>query len=128
MAHFARLDETGTVIEVTVVSNGDMLNSKGKEVEALGVAVCEGVVGAGPWVQTSYNGSMRRRYAGIGMTYLSEHDVFILPQPYPSWALDLEDPDDWVAPVPKPTEEGYWYEWDEGEQTWIPHEIEQSTE
>jgi hypothetical protein len=128
MAHFARLDETGTVTEVTVVSNDDMFNSKGKEVEALGVAVCEAVVGAGPWVQTSYNGKMRRRYAGKGMTYSAEHDAFILPQPYPSWTLDLNEPNDWAAPIPMPTEEGYWYEWDEGEQTWIPHEIEQPTE
>jgi len=119
MAHFARLDETGTVFEVSVVSNGDMLNSKGKEVEALGVAVCEAVVGAGPWVQTSYNGNMRRRYAGIGMTYLSEHDVFILPQPYPSWLLDLEDPDDWVPPVPMPDDTDYLYQWDEDSLSWV---------
>jgi len=128
MAHFARLDENNTVIMVTVVSNDDMLDSKGKEVEALGVAVCEAVVGEGPWVQTSYNGNIRRRYAGIGCTYDETADVFYTPQPYPSWTLDLNEPNDWAAPIPMPTEEGYWYEWDEEEQTWIPHEIEQPTE
>jgi hypothetical protein len=128
MAHFARLDENNVVTMVTVVSNDDIFNDAGAEVEALGVVVCESVVGDGPWVQTSYNGNMRRRYAGIGMTYSSEHDAFINPQPYPSWLLDLEDPDDWTSPVSKPTEEGYWYEWDEGEQTWIAHEIEQPAE
>lgn len=123
MAHFAQLDETSIVISVTVVSNADMLDSKGNEVEALGVAVCDAVVGPGPWVQTSYNGNTRRRYAGIGMAYSAEHDAFILPQPYPSWTLDLSDEADWVAPVPMPTDEGYWYEWDEENLTWVAHEI-----
>jgi hypothetical protein len=123
MAHFARLDEINVVVDVVVVSNADVLDSKGKEVEALGIAVCEAVVGPGPWIQTSYNDNFRRRYAGIGMTYSAEHDAFILPQPYPSWTLDIDDPDDWVAPVPKPTDEGYWYEWDEDDLAWVAHEI-----
>jgi hypothetical protein len=121
MAHFAQLDETSTVISVTVVSNADMLDKKGKEVEALGVAVCEAVVGPGPWIQTSYNDNFRRRYAGIGMTYSAEHDAFILSQPYPSWTLDLDDPADWVAPVPMPAEPcdvGFW-DWNEEGQTWV---------
>lgn len=122
MAHFARLDAS-VVVDVTVVSNADMLDSNRNEVEALGVAVCEAVAGPGPWVQTSYNDNFRRRYAGIGMTYSAEHDAFILPQPYPSWTLDLDDFDDWVAPVPMPTDEGYWYEWDEDNLTWIAHEL-----
>jgi hypothetical protein len=128
MAHFAQLDQNNIVTQVTVVSNDDMLDNKGKEIEALGVAVCESVVGAGPWVQTSYNGNMRRRYAGIGMTYSAEHDAFIVPQPYPSWTLDLDDPNDWVPPTPMPTDEGYWYEWNEEEQEWTAHEIEQPAE
>jgi hypothetical protein len=123
MAHFAQLDQNNIVIQVTVVSNEDMLDNKGKEVEALGAAVCESVVGPGPWVQTSYNGNMRRRYAGIGMTYSAEHDAFLLPQPYPSWTLDLDDPNDWVPPTPMPTDEGYWYEWDEDSLSWVAHEI-----
>lgn len=122
MAHFAQLDETSTVISVTVVSNADMLDDKGKEVEAMGVAVCESVAGSGPWVQTSYNGNTRRRYAGIGMTYSAEHDSFISPQPYPSWMLDLSDEADWVPPVPMPTGEGYRYEWDEDNLAWVAHE------
>lgn len=120
MAHFAQLDESATVISVTVVSNADMLDDKGNEQEALGAAVCEAVVGSGPWVQTSYNSNARNRYAGIGMTYSTDHDAFILPKPYPSWTLDLNDPDDWVAPVPMPTEEcenGSW-QWNEEGQNW----------
>lgn len=123
MAHFAQLDQNNVVLQVTVVSNEDMLDEQGVEQESLGIAVCESVIGPGPWVQTSYNGNMRRRYAGIGMTYSAEHDVFILSQPYPSWTLDLNDEADWVPPVPMPTDEGYWYQWDEGSQTWTAHEI-----
>jgi hypothetical protein len=123
MAHFAQLDQNNIVTQVTVVSNEDMLDNKGKEVEALGVAVCESVVGPGPWVQTSYNGNKRRRYAGVGMMYSVEHHAFLLPQPYPSWTLDLDDPGDWVAPIPMPTDEGYLYEWDEGSLSWVAHEI-----
>lgn len=121
MAHFARLNENNIVTEVVVISNADLVDDTGAEVEALGIAVCESVVGPGPWVQTSYNGNMRRRYAGKGMTYSHEHDAFILTQPYPSWLLDLDCPYDWVAPVSKPDDDacegGYW-EWNEEGQNW----------
>ena len=123
MAHFAQLDETARVMSVVVISNADILDDKGKEIEALGVAVCETVVGPGPWVQTSYNGNTRNRYAAIGMLYSAEHDAFIVPKPYPSWVLDLNEPDDWAAPVPMPDDDGYWYEWDEDNLAWIAHEI-----
>jgi hypothetical protein len=123
MAHFANLSEDQVVLAVTVVSNDDMQDETGTEVEVLGVAVCEQVAGSGPWVQTSYHGSFRRRFAAPGMAYLVDDDAFILPQPFPSWVLDLNDPNDWVAPIPMPTDEGYWYEWDEQGQTWTAHEI-----
>jgi hypothetical protein len=129
MAHFAQLDEKDIIIQVVVIANNDMIDDQGKEIEALGVAVCESVVGPGPWVQTSYHGNFRRRYAGLvlGTTYSVEHDAFILPQPYPSWTLDLNDPNDWVAPIPRPTDEGYWYDWNEEEQEWTAYAIEQPT-
>lgn len=123
MAHFAQLDGLSNVVAVVVVSNSDITDGHGREHESLGIALCEEMVGPGPWVQTSYNNSLRRRYAGIKMTYSAEHDAFLLPQPYPSWTLDLNNDADWVAPTPMPTDEGYWYEWDEGTQTWTAHEI-----
>ena len=120
MAHFAQLDDSNTVLQVVVVSNADLLDADGNESEVLGAAVCEAVVGPGPWVQTSYNSKMRRRYAGIGMTYLPEHDAFILPQPYPSWTLDLNNLDDWVPPITRPDEEceNGWWKWNETEGNW----------
>lgn len=122
MAHFARLDENNIVTMVTVVSNDDMVDENGNEVEALGVAVCEAVVGAGPWVQTSYNGNIRKQYAGIGFTYDADADVFIAPSPYPSWALNEKY--DWEAPVPKPEGD---YGWNEEAQTWDLIPIEEPT-
>lgn len=119
MAHFARLNENSVVTMVTVVSNDDMIGDDGNELEALGVVVCENVVGPGPWVQTSYNGNFRKQYAGIGFTYDADADVFIIPSPYPSWTLNAEY--DWEAPIAKPEGD---YEWNEETQTWdqIPNE------
>lgn len=115
MAHFARLDENNTVTMVTVVSNDDLLDENGNEVEALGVAVCESVVGDGPWVQTSYNDNFRKQYAGIGYTYDADGDVFIVPSPHPSWVLNADY--DWEAPIAQPSEGGP-YSWNEETQTW----------
>jgi len=120
MAHFARLDENNIVTMVTVVSNEDMTDENGNEVEALGVAVCEAVVGAGPWVQTSFNDNVRKNFAGIGFIYVPDADVFYNPKPpYPSWTLTADY--DWEAPVPKPEGD---YVWNEETQTWeeIPNE------
>jgi hypothetical protein len=65
--------------------------------------------------RTSYNGKIRKQYAGIGYSYDPVNDVFIAAQPYPSWALD--DDFNWQPPTPMPTE-GKWY-WNETEQVWI---------
>lgn len=115
MAHFARLDENNVVTMVAVVSNDDMVDENGNEVESLGVAVCEAVVGAGPWVQTSYNGTIRGQYAGVGYTYDADADIFILPRPFPSWTLNADY--DWEPPVAIPTEGGP-VKWNEETQTW----------
>jgi hypothetical protein len=115
MAHFARLDENNTVIAVVVVSNADMVDDNGAEIESLGIAVCESVIGPGPWVQTSYNGNFRRQYAGIGSIYDADADVFIRPKPFSSWVLN--DQYDWQAPVPQPEGD---YAWNEETLSWEP--------
>lgn len=127
MAHFALTNESGIVEVVIVVPSEALLDEDGNEQEKRGVEFCNKVAAQGHWVQTSYTDSFRRRYAGPGMTYSVQHDAFILPQPYPSWVLDLNEPDDWASPIAMPTDEGYWYEWDEQGQTWTPHKIEQVT-
>lgn len=117
MAHFARLDENNTVTMVTVVSNEDMIDENGNEVEALGIAVCEAVVGPGPWVQTSYNGNFRGRYAAVRAKYLPDLDVFTSPAPSSSWVLtdDLQ----WEPPIPMP-DDGNMYRWNEETVSWEP--------
>jgi hypothetical protein len=117
MAHFAELDENNVVLRVTVVNNDVLVdNQTGKENEYLGVAFCQRLFG-GNWVQTSYNGKFRKRYAGIGYTYNRQYDAFISPKPYPSWTLNMTTLD-WEAPAPYPTD-GKIYTWDEATQSWV---------
>ena len=115
MAHFAELDANNVVLRVIVVGNKDTSDASGVEKESIGKAFCERLFG-GNWVQTSYNGNMRKRYAGIGYSYDPTLDAFIAPQPYPSWTLDANA--DWQAPVPMPTD-GKMYGWDEAAQSWV---------
>lgn len=116
MAHFAQIDENNIVTQVVVVSNDDLIDENGIEDESLGVAVCESVVGPGTWVQTSYNGNIRQRYAQVGFVYVSDADLFYDPvSPYPSWTLDENY--SWQPPTPHPLDGGV-YEWNEQAQTW----------
>jgi len=80
MAHFAELDSNNVVLRVIVVNNKDTADAHGVEKEHIGAAFCERVLG-GRWVQTSYNGNMRGRYAGIGYTYNAQLDEFVAPVP-----------------------------------------------
>ena len=99
MAHFCQLDENNVVTQVIVVSNEDIKDNNGTEVESIGVAFCQKLLGANTnWKQTSYNNNMRVRYAGIGYSYNEELDAFVPPQPFASWTLDSETAD-WVSPL-----------------------------
>lgn len=103
MSHFAKLDENNVVIFVTRGRQED----DGKEAE---LSARTGDV----YKQTSYNGTIRKQFAGIGYTYDPTADVFIAPQPFPSWSLDENH--DWQAPTPKP--DGLFI-WDEATLSWI---------
>ena len=98
MAHFAKLDSNNLVTQVIVVGNDDIKDVNGNEVESIGIAVCQKLLGADTtWKQTSYNDNMRGNYAGIGMTYMSgvrtlgvaSSDVFISQQPHASWTVGV---------------------------------------
>jgi hypothetical protein len=116
MAHFAQLDDNNVVTQVIVVANEELL-FEGVENETQGVIFCRSLFGNDTkWVQTSYNGNIRKRYAGIGFTYDADKDAFIAPQPYPSWVLDADL--NWQAPVAMP-EDGKAYAWFEPNQEWI---------
>lgn len=118
MAHFARLDENNVVTQVIVVANADTSDENGNEVESIGVAFCQRLFG-GTWLQTSYNGNIRKNYAGIGYTYDAQRDAFIPPKPFPSWVL-VEETCQWAAPIAMPTEG--MYSWDEATTSWVPSE------
>lgn len=115
MAHFAQIDENNVVTQVIVVSNKDCSDANGVEKESIGIAFCERLFG-GTWKQTSYNGNIRKRYAGIGFTYNADVDAFVPPKPFPSWVFNSEKAD-WEAPIPMP-ETGLWG-WDEQQQQWV---------
>ena len=121
MAHFAKL-ENNIVTQVIVVSNQDILNEQGQELEQKGIDFCSNLLG-GTWKQTSYNGNIRKNYAGIGYTYDEGRDAFIAPKPYNSWLLD-ETICQWKAPVDYPADENQ-YAWDESTLSWV--QLEQFT-
>lgn len=88
MAHFAQLDENNVVQQVIVVHN-DELVVNGMESEANGIRFCQSLFGPDThWKQTSYNGSFRKNYAGIGFTYDASRNAFLAPQPGPEWVLN----------------------------------------
>lgn len=116
MAHFAEIGLNNTVIRVIVVSNDDCKDQHGAESEVIGAKFCNNLFG-GVWLQTSYNGNMRKNYAGAGYAYDSQRDAFISPKPFASWTLD-EATCVWSAPVSYPTD-GKMYSWDETTTAWV---------
>jgi hypothetical protein len=112
MAHYAFLDENKVVTEVIVgIDETELIEGKDPETwygEFRGLT-CK---------RTSYNGNIRKNYAGIGFYFDEERDAFIAPKPYPSWVLD-EDTARWEAPVPYPTD-GLMYSWNEDITDWEP--------
>jgi len=69
MAHFAQIND-GTVIQVIVVNNEVIGNPVGLEGETQGIAFCQSLFGEDTlWAQTSYSGSFRGKFAGIGDTF-----------------------------------------------------------
>ena len=110
MAHYAFLDENNIVTEVIVGVDETEL------IEALDPETWYGNFRGKVCKRTSYNGNIRKNYAGIGFTYDVERDAFISPKPYASWQLNQETCK-WESPTPHP-DDGFTYEWNESEMTW----------
>jgi hypothetical protein len=115
MSHFAEVDESNTVLRVIVVADSSTTDEDGVEVDSIGEAYCADLLG-GTWKRTSYSGSYRRRFAGIGFTYDEARDVFISPQPFPSWTLDENT--DWQPPTSMPDGDICHF-WDEDTTSWV---------
>ncbi len=110
MAHYAFLDENNIVTQVIVGRNEDELGIDWEDYY--------GNIKGQKCVRTSYNNRIRKQYAGIGYSYDQSADVFIAPQPFPSWTLDSNH--DWQAPKPRPLE-GFW-RWNEESLDWVEFE------
>lgn len=87
MAHFAELDENNIVTNVIVVHNNELLDAEGNESEQKGIDFCVTHYGQ-RWLQTSYNGNIRKNYAGIGYTYDLDRNAFIAPKPENATGFD----------------------------------------
>ena len=107
MAHFAEI-ENDIVTRVLVVPNEQEHRGQDFLANELGLG--------GTWLQTSYNATIRKNYAGVGMSYDSVRDAFIPPKPFASWVLN-EDTCKWDAPIPYPID-GIVYTWDEETTDW----------
>ena len=104
MAHYAFLDTNNVVTQVIVGIDETEL------IEGLDPETWYGNFRGQVCKRTSYNNNIRKQYAGIGYTYDADADVFVAPQPYPSWFLDENH--DWQPPTPKPDGDCYWSEED----------------
>jgi hypothetical protein len=128
MAHYAFLDENNIVTEVITGVDEDVtqIDVDGTEIGGSSLAweTWYGNFRGQTCKRTSYNGNIRKNYAGIGYKYDEDFDAFIPPQPYPSWKLDYTTYK-WVPPMPKPDNiEGYIWKWSEPNQEWVSVPIE----
>ena len=105
MAHYAQINNN--IVQSVLVTDNNWTDQEAQDWLAANVG--------GTWVQTSFNNNIRKQFAGVGMTYDVVKDKFISPQPYASWALDVND--DWQSPTPVPAE-GMW-QWDEDTLAWV---------
>ena len=150
MAHFAKLGANSKVIQVLTLDNKDMLNADGVEDEAVGQQYLEQHNNwpAQMWIQTSYNTSnnthnsgdnskaFRGNYAGIGMTWDEDDQIFWPKKPYPSWVKNTTNAG-WDSPIgdapaltaeqqaqndsgtdETPATHDWTYEWNEANQSW----------
>jgi hypothetical protein len=112
MAHYAFLDNNNIVTEViTGIDEAELI-------EGLDTETWYGNFRGQACKRTSYNGKIRKNYAGLGYTYDSQRDAFIPPKPYNSWLLD-EATCLWKAPTPYPSDSSI-YLWNESELAWNP--------
>lgn len=122
MAYFVKIDADGYVIDCISISNTDAPDPAPEHSEPIGQAFIAALAAndsrlEGTWIQTSFNGTFRKQYGnGPGYRYDADADVFVTPQPFPSWTLDANH--DWQPPTPMPLD-GKRYVWDEATLSWV---------
>lgn len=111
MAYYAFLDENNLVTEVIAGRN---------ETEVVeGISDWEKYYGEfrnQKCLRTSFNGRIRKNFAGVGYSYDEELDAFIAPKPFDSWTLDSKA--QWQAPKPYPTDKKIYF-WNEESLNWV---------
>ena len=123
MAKFAKIGLNNKVISVHSVHNDVLKDANGVEDENLGIEFLTNLHGWSIWKQTSFNGNIRKNFAGVGYTYDEDRDAFIAPKPFKSWILN-EETCQWDAPVAMPelTQEQIdnknSYNWNETTTSW----------
>tara|TARA_R100000742_G_C4247914_1_gene66591 strand:- start:418 stop:867 length:450 start_codon:yes stop_codon:yes gene_type:complete len=142
MAHYAKLGLNNRVVSVEVVADKDCKNADGIEDEEVGIQFLERIHNYPFWKKTSYNTknnkhksgddskAFRGNYAGKGMTYDEDNDIFIPKKPYASWVLNTSEAR-WQSPIgdaPDLTAEQnsqntnnthlWQYEWNESDKSW----------
>ena len=113
MSHWAEINEEKMVVRVLVGDNSEPNGDEGYQwlIDNVG----------GTWIKTSYNGNIRKNYAGVGFTYDEQLDAFIPPKPFNSWLLN-EDTCLWEPPIARPSD-GQAYDWNEDELSWVLVEL-----
>jgi hypothetical protein len=119
MAHYAWINSSNIVINVTTgVDETVTQNGVGGSTEAWETFYTNAVNQEGVYLKrTSYNGNIRNKYAAVGDSYDATQDIFISPQPYPSWTKN-PDTHKWEPPTPIPID-GNRYTWDEDTTSWV---------
>jgi len=133
MAHYAKLGANNKVIAVHVVADSDCQNADGVEDEEVGRQFLERIHSWPLWKKTSYNTAagqhnaggtpLRGNYAGIGMIYDEDNDLFLPKKPYASWVLNVAEAR-WESPIggaPEISEEEmgtHQYQWNESTGAW----------
>jgi hypothetical protein len=110
MAHFAEIGEDNIVIRVLVVPDEE--EHRGNNYLSNDLEL------GGRWIQTSYNGNIRKNYAGSGYIYNEEYDLFSPAKLFPSWVLNVNN-GLWDPPIPMPNIPGKLQKWDEENQEWV---------
>jgi hypothetical protein len=77
-----------------------ILDANGIESEAVGIAFCRSLFGSNTqWLQTSYNNSFRKNFAGVGATYDANRNAFIHPKPEGDYWILNEETCQWDDPA-----------------------------
>ena len=117
MAYFAKLNNSNVVTAVHAVENS-ITTTGGSEDPQKGIDFLKTLYNdSNTWIQTSFNGTIRKNYAGPGYTYDYSRDAFIPPKQFASWTLN-ESTCQWEAPVTYP-DDGKFYLWNEDNKEWV---------